>query len=63
MSWDKWVKERGTDPPTFCPIDGENVIVGMNYIANEPPRGKPCVGEFWYDDVNRLHVDFYVEES
>lgn len=56
--WKEWVRERGTNPPTFCPIERETgcVIVGMMYVSDEPPNGEKVVGEFWYDDNFDIHV-------
>jgi len=53
----QWVRERGTNPPTFCPLDGECVVIGMNFVGSEPP-GKE-VGEFWYDDKDNLNIRIY----
>ena len=53
MSWDKWVEERGSDPPTYCPLEGDSVVLGMNIVGN--PRGS-VVGEFWFEDSGELRV-------
>jgi len=56
--WAEWVKERNTEPPTYCPLErAENaVVLGMNFIGE--PRGK-VVGEFWFDDEGELRMELY----
>jgi len=58
---ERWLKERGTDPPTFCPYEKQPdgsvlVTVGMMMISDTPPRDEPCDGEFWYDENDNLQV-------
>ena len=56
VMWKEWVKERGVEPPLYCPLDREQgaVIVGMNFMGT--PR-EPVVGEFWYDNDGEIHVE------
>ena len=49
MSYEQWVLDVTSPidgPYCFCPIEGENVIVGMNVIGHFPPRGGRVVGVF-----------------
>lgn len=54
---DKWLKERGSDPPVFCPFEEPStVVLGMNLITITPPG--EVIGEFWYDGSD-IHIEFY----
>ena len=47
--FDTWVLDVSSPiagPYCFCPVEGEDVIVGMNVIADKPPRDGRCVGVF-----------------
>ena len=55
-----WVREKGKEPPCFCPIEEDSIVLGMNLVADHPP-GK-LVGEFTLTDDGIL-VEFYDEES
>ena len=53
--WKRWVRERGTEPPTYCPIDDKKgaIVTGMNMIGY--CRGE-VVGEFWYNKDGSIEV-------
>ena len=57
--WNYWIKERGTVPPLWCPVDVEKyaVVIGMNVIADEPPGTD--IGEFWFDDEGQLQRELH----
>jgi hypothetical protein len=47
----------------FCPIgDDGSIIIGMNYLSDEPPRGEKCIGEFWQNKKGKTVIKFYDEK-
>jgi len=48
MAWDKWVIDGSMSTPDgifcFCPIDGEQIITGMNVLSDKPPHEGELVG-------------------
>ena len=63
MPKDRWLKQRGSDPACYCPVEetggSVSVVTGMNYIG-EPSEDEIVVGEFWYED-RELKIEFYDE--
>jgi len=59
---EKWLKERKpTDVNTiscYCPLDGDNVVVGLSFMGSKPPFGA-MVGEFWFDENLNICVELY----
>jgi len=53
-----WLRERGKEPPVYCPAklnanyEVMGVVTGMNLIG----KPKNIIGQFWHDDNNELHV-------
>jgi hypothetical protein len=49
-----WLRRRGDDHPDgifcFCPIDDGNILTGMMYVSDRPPKGEKCIGEYWYEN-------------
>jgi hypothetical protein len=54
-----WIRERGTD--CYCPVEGSNIVTGMNFITTESHLPGICVGEFWYDKDLKIQVELKPE--
>lgn len=52
-----WLKQRGTEPPVYSPIDEDgNIVVGMAFMGEAPGH---LVGEFWFNGSGKIGVKLY----
>lgn len=63
MPWDKWVIDATMGVPfCFCPMDGDDIVTGVNMLAAAPPGGGELVGVIHADGDEAANA-FYEEHK
>ena len=55
-----WLKERNRKDgiEVFCPYEKGKVVHGLAMVGGHPGK---LIGEFWFDESKRTHIEIYEE--
>lgn len=66
MMWDKWVIDASMSAPDgmfcFCPLDGDDIVTGFNFLGAGPPGGGELVGVV-HPDGDEAVENFYARHQ
>ena len=61
---EQWLKQTGTEVPTYSPFDPpDSVVLGMGFIGELPRRIGKVVGQYTIRDDGSVIIELYKDEK